>query len=375
MSGKKWYIWPAVALLMLLGCGLYILIDQPGVVAAVFGPRLKDKPVVPQKVTEKRLTIGAVGDIMLARKLNTYMTKYGYGHPVKNIGGDLASSDITFGNLESPIGTTGSKMPGKGICFRADPRSVATLNGGGFDVLSVANNHMLDYDEPAFNETLALLKANSIAAVGGGVNLEAAREPVIINKNGLKIAFLAYSDMADLYFSSSYPRKFQAEEDTPGVAPTVRDLMLEDVTQAGKMADMVVVSLHWGWEYNKSPTEAQRLLAHELVDAGANLIIGHHPHVYQGIESYGGGVIAYSLGNFIFDQNQSLETREGLVLSAFVTDKGLQEVRVRPVFITEGQPNWCPPEQNQELLAEIARLSRNLATEGVLNNNYLSVQL
>jgi len=303
------------------------------------------------------------------------MIRYGYGHPVKNMGADLSASDITFGNLESPIGTTGTKMPGKGICFRADPRSIATLNGGGFDVISVANNHMLDYDEPAFAETLAILKANNITAVGGGINLAAAREPVIINKNGLKIAFLAYSDMADLYFSSSYPRRFQADDDIPGVAPTVKDMMLEDVALARQQADLVVLSLHWGFEYNKRPTESQRQLAYELVDAGVGLIIGHHPHVYQGIERYGEGVIAYSLGNFIFDQNQSLETRQGLVLSAIADDKGLQEVRVRPVFITEGQPNWVTGDQNRALLTEVTELTRKLGTEGTLNDNYLSVKL
>lgn len=371
MSGRRIGFWIAVALLIMLTTGLYVLKDQS--LSAAFGLH-RDKPD-PPKPPEKKVTIGAVGDIMLARKLNTYMTRYGYGHPVRNIGGDLSVSDITFGNLESPIGTTGSKMPGKGICFRADPSSIAALTGGGFDVLSVANNHMLDYDEPAFAETLALLQANNIAAVGGGENLAAARRPVFITKNGLKIAFLAYTDMADLYFSSSYPRKFQAEEDIPGVAPTVKEMMLEDITKAKQQADLVVVSLHWGWEYNKRPTEAQRQLARELIDAGAGLILGHHPHVYQGVERYGNGVIAYSLGNFIFDQNQSLETREGLVLSAFINDKGLQEVRIRPVFITEGQPNWCTGKQNQELLNEVSELSRQLGTEGTVKDYYLAVPI
>jgi len=105
------------------------------------------------------------------------------------------------------------------------------------------------------------------------------------------------------------------------------------------------------------------------------LIIGHHPHVYQGIESYGGGVIAYSLGNFIFDQNQSLETRQGLVLSAFVRDKKLTEVRVRPVFITEGQPNWITGDQNRDLIDEVAGLTSDLGTEGMITDYYLSVQL
>ena len=138
----------------------------------------------------------------------------------------------------------------------------------------------------------------------------------MIQVKGIKAVFLAYSDMADITWSNEFPRRLRATETRPGVAPLVSEEIIADIQTARQQGGLVFVSLHWGVEYQHQPQESQRQLAHQLIDAGADVIIGHHPHCIQGVEVYRGGLIAYSLGNFVFDQFQSADTKSGLMLQA-----------------------------------------------------------
>jgi poly-gamma-glutamate synthesis protein (capsule biosynthesis protein) len=291
------------------------------------------------------------------------------------MGSYLKGFDITFCNLESPISDQGQPVPGKGIAFRSPLKAMETLRMGGFDVISFANNHALDYRDEAFGQTLSLLRQDGVKTVGAGENLTASRQPAVFEKNGVKVAFLAYTDMADLWFSSSYKRPYRADETRCGVAPLEEDLILEDIAAVKSSVDVVVVSLHWGVEYTSGPTDQQQKLAHDLIDAGANLIIGHHPHVFQGFEVYGGGLIAYSLGNFIFDQNQRLETRQGLLLETTLTPEGLKKVRVRPALIEQSQPQEPDGEMENAMLAQLQEYCDDLGTTTSVQNGYLEIIL
>ncbi|GAW92404.1 CapA family protein [Calderihabitans maritimus] len=311
----------------------------------------------------------AVGDVMLARKVGRLMEEKGLYYPFAKIAARLQSADLTFGNLESPISDRGFPLPRKGIWFRARPETVRALVYSGFDVMSLANNHALDYESPALLQTIEILARNGIASVGAGENLMQARKSVVKTVNGVRVGFLAYSDMADLIWDWNYPRSMRATEERPGIAPLDEKIILEDIAELRKKVDIVVVSLHWGEEYSDYPTAGQRRLARRLIDAGAHLIIGHHPHTLQGLEVYRHGLIAYSLGNFVFDQNWSLETRQGLILDLVLTPLGIREARIMPIFIHQSQPRIASGEQGQAILEKTVRLSRQLGTRLILQEN------
>nr|PZN35965.1 MAG: hypothetical protein DIU70_14910 [Bacillota bacterium] len=304
------------------------------------------------------VTLAAVGDVMLARRVGERIREEGPAYPVALVADRLAAADIALGNLESPIGVRGEPIPGKGIWFRADPAAVEALTRAGFDVLSVANNHILDYGLENFAETLAHLEAAGIAAVGGGPDLAAARRPVIREVAGLRFAFLAYSQFADLFWSWEDPFRFAATEDRAGVAPLDEAILEEDIPRARAEADVVVVTVHWGEEYQNVPTPEQVRLARRMVDLGADLVLGHHPHAVQGFEIYRGGFIAYSMGNFIMDQERlGSITRESMLLEFTWYPGGGRTVRVTPAWITGYRPAFLEGPEAEAALKKLAEIS------------------
>lgn len=324
------------------------------------------------KDEEKEATLLAVGDIMLARKVEKLMQAKGDGYPFELVKEEIRKADIAFANLESPLSARGQALPGKGICFRARPEMAEVLKKAGFDVLSVANNHALDYDSEAFLDTLYHLRRNGIEPVGGGENIEQARKPVIVECQGMKVGFLAYTIFADLYYHPQYRRPFRASENRCGVAPLVENIMLEDIEGLRPRVDVVVVSLHWGTEYMDTPSEEQVNIAHSLVDRGADIVIGHHPHIMQGVEVYRGKVIAYSLGNFIFDQNQHLFTRQGVMFKVRLTPDGWEKITLLPVFIDQSQPALMGKE-GYVVLEKLKNLSGRLGTEAEIKGDRLEI--
>ncbi len=257
---------------------------------------------------ENGTTLLFVGDIMLSRAIGRIMeSQDDWFFPFRLISEKIERADIAFANLENPVSLRGEDR-GSTYSFRADPRALSGLSKAGFDIVSIANNHMFDWGRDAFVDTMAYLEGAGIRYAGGGENMDLARRPMIIEHNGTKFAFLAYSQ-----FSS-----FEINSPGPVILPIDIDLMLEDIASAKLISDVVIVSTHWGEEYETQASQKQKDIARALIDVGASLIIGHHPHVIQEIEEYGGGLIAYSLGNFVFDQNFSEDTRSGLILEVFI---------------------------------------------------------
>ena len=269
-------------------------------------------------------TMVFVGDIMLSsgRGVMEQIEKNNdYRYSFLRISDILRSADLTFGNLEGPISLRGEDGGGK-YSFRSKPEVVSGLVFSGFDILSIANNHIFDWGEDAFVDTLYFLKVNGIDSVGGGINYSDANNAVIKDVNGIKVAFFAYS-MVDYDVG-----KFEANGDTPGKSSFDEKKVAREIKNlktSGK-ADIVVVSFHWGEEYKTRSHLEQQEVAYSLVDAGADMIVGHHPHVVQEVERYKNGWIAYSLGNFIFDQSFSEETMRGLMLEVEIKDKKIDKV-------------------------------------------------
>lgn len=268
-------------------------------------------------------TILFVGDIMLSRSIGDLMERKGdYNLPFINLAEFLRSADLTFGNLEGPISSRGVNI-GSTYSFRADPRVVEGLRFSGFDVLSIANNHVWDYGRDAFTDTLMHLKDSAISYVGGGANSDETHAGIIKEINGTKIGFLAYTDLL--------PRNISATLTKPGVSFLELEQVKKDIVALKPRADILVVSFHWGEEYKINHNQKQEHIAKSAIDAGADLIIGHHPHVIQEVEQYKDGWIAYSLGNFIFDQNFSVDTRKGLILVANIGNGQITSVERREI--------------------------------------------
>jgi len=276
-------------------------------------------------------TLLFVGDIMLSknRGVGKQIKKYqNTKYPFLKIADKLKSADITFGNLEGPISSRGKDMGGR-YSFRAEPRVIEGLRFAGFDIMSIANNHIFDWGEEAFDDTLLILRSNDIDAVGGGINYTKANIPIIKNVNGTKIAFLAYSTV-DYDINA-----FNAEEGISGkssfnLGNTKR--AVKRIKELG-IADIVAVSFHWGEEYKTRSNIGQQNIARTLIESGADMIIGHHPHVVQEIERYKGGWIVYSLGNFVFDQSFSEETMRGLMVEVKVDNKSKTISSIDPIDI------------------------------------------
>lgn len=227
----------------------------------------------------------------------------------------LADADYRIGNLECPIATVGQPLDSKIYNFRAHPRVLAFLKGR-FDALAVSNNHSGDYGQAAFLETLDHLKQAGIASFGGGRNLAEAHAPLWIEKHGLSIAVLGYNEFK--------PRSFEAGPHWPGVAWSEDSQVIADIRAARAAgADVVIPFMHWGWEREPFPTERQRSLARLLIDAGADAVVGGHPHVTQGTETYRGRPIIYSLGNFVFDGFELPAAKIGWLLQMSVDRSGV----------------------------------------------------
>lgn len=263
-----------------------------------------------------------VGDIMLSRHIGKVMKeKDDWIFPFREIAEELQSADILFGNLEGMISDKGED--GGGIySFRADPRAIEGLTFAGFDVLSVANNHSFDWGGEAILDSIERLNQAGIHTVGGGKNIEEAWAPVILEKNGTVFAFFAFSEF---FGGLKVGRAEIAEIDIERIKRAISNAKNE------RGADIVILSVHWGEEYKTVSNDFQRDIARRAILAGANIVVGHHPHVIQEIEEYEGGLIVYSLGNFIFDQNFSEDTRKGLMLK--VLFNGGEIIEVLPIEI------------------------------------------
>jgi poly-gamma-glutamate synthesis protein (capsule biosynthesis protein) len=261
-----------------------------------------------EDISSTPLRLVFVGDIMLSRNVGDIISREGPEFPFANVHDILQRGDITMGNLESPISglnTTVCEKSDTGFCFKASPDSIQGLSYAGFDIMTVANNHALDYKPEVLNDTLTRLSAAGIGYTGAQQSRdEHIPRALILKDRGMNVGFLGFNDIGTSRNIMSYPQPWNASEEN----------VVRGVKKAREEADIVVVNFHFGEEYNFTHSLRQEKLAHLAADAGATVIIGHHPHVIQDIEVYKGSIIAYSLGNFIFDQKGKSQ-KEGSILT------------------------------------------------------------
>ncbi|MFH1789949.1 MAG: CapA family protein [bacterium] len=290
----------------------------------------------------------AVGDISYSRGVERTVKKENdINYPFYKIKDYFKSADLIFGNLETPI-TQGREIAYLEMLFRSNPGTQQALKEAGFSVLSLANNHTMNFGEKGLKDTFDYLDKAGIKYVGAGMNEQQANHPVYIEKKGIKFAFLAYND-ADVV-----PASYEAGNNHAGTAFMRSVQMVEAVKEAKQNSDFVIVSMHSGTEYIGEPNHSQSNFAHAVIDAGADLVIGHHPHVVQTMEKYKGKYIFYSLGNFIFDQMWSQETKDALTAKIYFTKDGITKISFLPVVIENfAQPRMANDSEAKKILQRL----------------------
>ncbi|MBN1628639.1 MAG: CapA family protein [Thermoleophilia bacterium] len=307
---------------------------------------------------ETWLTVAAGGDVLGDRNVGLYIDAHGGEAVFAGVTEFLEPAHLAFVNLEGPISNTGTRLPWKDFTFRARPALTAGLLSAGIDVVSLANNHTMDYTSVALLDCISRLNAAGIGHAGAGANAAAACQPAYVDTPAGTVAVLAYSRIV--------PSGFAATSTTPGIA-TAKDweysTVLAQVAAASAASDFCIVSFHWGVEYDASANWAERDLAHRVVDAGADLVLGHHPHVIQGLEVYKNKLIAYSLGDFVFD-HYSRATGEAFVLQVVMSESGAPRGEIIPVYLDDvyGIPS---PVHGWEADAILDRLTSLSAALGV----------
>lgn len=275
---------------------------------------------------------------MLGRAVRDQIVRRGSNSPawvLLNVAEVFQKADLAFVNLEAPFQT--GPNPEYNLIFRASPEHVSALTSAGIDVVSFANNHSRNQGAAGIRTTLDLLGKRRIAVAGAGLTSKQAYAPQYLRAASQPVAVLAYT------YSERTLTKDSAQ---PTIAALDTTVMQAEVHKAVRRGAFVIVSMHAGAEYTRTPNRQQVAFAHDAIDAGAGLVVGHHPHWAQNVETYRGRPILYSLGNLVFDQGWSAETQQGAVAVAQVENRRVVRLQLRPVKIEHyAQPRWMTPAE------------------------------
>lgn len=310
------------------------------------------------EINDQEITIIFAGDIMLSRTVNTKMEKYNdYNWPFLKVADYLNEADLVVGNLESPfLKNSNYQVLTGSFSFKANPLAVTGLKLANLGLLSLANNHTINQGEQGIIDTLKILEENGINFVGADLNEEGARKPAIIHIKGYDFAFLGYAYPDDNSIATT---------NRAGIANMDLEKMKNDINllkTATSSPDFIIILMHAGTEYVVEPNWQQKEFARAAVDAGADLVVGHHPHWPQTFEFYQDKPIIYSLGNFVFDQMWSGEVREGLLLKMTWKD-GIKTLELIPTKIYDyGQA---------EILASSSERNKILEKIGAKNDGLI----
>lgn len=314
------------------------------------------------------INVAAVGDLMLNGLAPSPIA-------FQSLRSDLAMPDVTFGNLETPPTKAGRPTTAKRArdvaaksqyILRADPGWIPLLDRASFDVLSLANNHAMDYGAQGLLDTIAAVSRAGMNAVGAGSNRDEASRPVVIDANGVKVAFLAFLAFRGEGALAACSPAGATEAGVnalrgggSGVTEAMRTKLRGAISAARRMADIVLVSYHWGMERHTTPTAYQVALAKATIEAGADGVIGHHPHVLQPYAMYRGKPILYSVGNFTAP-NHAGPLGETVVFEMRYRGGALTSLRITPARIRGGFPSKLIGKDAQAALKRIGEATREM---------------
>lgn len=313
---------------------------------------------LPEDAGGQTVTLNFAGDVIFAGKVAELLQKQGYNYSYSALDGMFKKDDLTVVNLETPITTGGVGAADKQFVFKGAPEALDALKSAGVDAVNLANNHTLDQGEQGLLDTLNHLNTRGIPYVGAGKNSKEAYTAQYFERNGIKIALLG--------FTRVIPRSdWAAGAGKPGLASVYDSTeALKTIAAVKQKADIVVVVVHWGKERVEQYDSTQQTLGRSFIDAGADLVIGGHPHVLQGIEPYQGKWIAYSTGNFIFTRSATPATWETAVFQAECSIKGECSLALHPMYAELGRPVPMNDADGQLLLNKVQSLSAGLIRIG-----------
>jgi poly-gamma-glutamate capsule biosynthesis protein CapA/YwtB (metallophosphatase superfamily) len=338
--------------------------DFSATVTAAPGAKIvAERPMYFNYLSTARWTLCAVGDVNLGGDMSPILSANGFGYVWTGVSDKLRASTLTFANLECTMSNRGEQVQGKTFTFRGDPAALGALKEAGVDVVSQANNHARDFGATALVDSLGYLDQNGIKHCGAGVDYASAHQPAYLDAEGLRVAFLAYDDIGygGWYADTNYPGVCDATETARIVA---------DVVAAKANADIVVVSFHWGTERKYTPDASQTNLAVLAIDNGADVVLGHHPHVDQGFQFYKGKLIANSLGNFVFSPG-STEGHYSMLTELSMDASGFTGGKAWPVYINNGRPGIVGGAEGSNQISQVAGLSQQLGMPARVENGVM----
>ena len=307
-----------------------------------------------QQEGQEELVLSFVGDMMFDKSVAGFIKSKGEDYVFEGYKKHFMESDIVFGNLETAMSNKGEPMKDKQYTFRSSPKLASYMKKYNFSVVGIANNHILDYGPLAFTDTLKLLKENGISYAGGGYSKQEASQGVITEKKGTKIGFIAFtrvSPSVDWYAGAKKPGII-------GAYKAHEAEVLEAVKRLEGECDILIVSLHWGKEGSVAVRKQEAELAHLLIDTGADVIMGHHPHVVQGMEMYKGKPIFYSLGNFFFTTSRAEICNKTMLVTVRYGNKGeLKSIDAVPGKIGYGRPVPMEEAQKREFIDYLNKMN------------------
>ncbi len=313
-----------------------------------------------------QVSFSAVGDVLFDRGVRKVIEDNGVKYLFENVQRVISQHDLAFFNLECPIVDSSDGFPlNKKYSFRAEPNSIEGLKYAGFTIASVANNHTIDYGKAGFLKTMELLHANSIFTIGGGTNQQEAFEPLLIEINSETFAFFGVLEF--LLEGTT----FNKEKPYPAFGQI--DSLCKLIRKYNPYIDNIIVSFHWGKENSIFPTSRQVEYAHKVINAGADLVLGHHPHVLQSIEIYQNKLILYSLGNFVFDNSEELQKQSVLFTCKFKEGQ-IFEPELIPVYINNCRPELARLEIRYEIVEHLKKVSDPFNTNLSLDENSIQIQ-
>lgn len=279
---------------------------------------------------KSEVTICFTGDILLDRGVKREIEKNSYDYPYLLVRDLMKKSDIVYGNLECPlINESTPVLKRRDLVFKGDLSNAKALKNAGYTILNLANNHTMDYGHEGLLSTLNVLKKESIKTIGAGYKKEDAYKPVYIYKNGIKTGFLSYSIFP--------PEGYIYSNSKPDIA-RFENWVNNDIKKVKKKCDFLVLTFHWGKEFAFFSSELQKEFAHNAIDSGCDVVVGHHPHVLQEIEIYKDKPIFYSIGNFVFDNQIPQGTDETIILNLKLKRSSNIETEIIPIKIKNCQP-------------------------------------
>lgn len=320
----------------------------------------KDKDI--DKDLNQNIVISLMGDVLLDASVGKLIDINGVDYPWEKVLPILKKSNLSFMNLETSVGVGGKPIEGKSYTFQSKPETLNGVVNAGISGVSIANNHILDYGLEGFIETLENLEKMNILYVGGGRNIKDAQRAVILEKGDMKIGFLAFSRVipdTNWYVTNRRAGILSGYD-------CYKDKVLKLVEETKKNVDFLIVSVHWGKELKDYPEKKDMRFAKKLVDGGADCIMGHHPHVLQGVEFYKNKPIIYSLGNFVFNA-RGKKSNQTMVFHIDINKMGILNTYVTPILIKNGQPTPAQGKEKEDIINILNTLSKEWNTKFLMN--------